>query len=361
MIRLLLLGAFTLVFATATLGQVGRQPSAPANKPLTFTQIWKLHTTYTDSLNGVTFRYPSVWQAETQFGYHPPALTQSDAQPIAGFGYEERGFPRHQVIGAYSATDLEGFGVVYSAVPATNATECESLAMSLSAEPSHRTVVFAGRSYSEHRVDGAGMSQSIVGSLYITYARPTCYLFETDVTEAYPDAKEGINALTPGQLKSIDTHLLNIMKSVRIVSPKQQLDASEGICAQPNRLKTYSNASFIEEAGDVVGYEFVLQRPHSGSIHAFLYDYEGVPNAAAISLSGRISGTKVTMEGDRVQHLIEQPSGKEIVETSHVGVEGILGSTWFRGTISIGNNTTPDHVQLKRVGHIWTCKSSIES
>jgi hypothetical protein len=44
-------------------------------------------------------------------GYIPPALTQSQDEPIAGFGYEEGGFPRERVIGPYSATNLEGFGV----------------------------------------------------------------------------------------------------------------------------------------------------------------------------------------------------------------------------------------------------------
>jgi hypothetical protein len=218
--RPLLAETFALLLVVATLGQLRGQPAAQVVKPLTLAQIWTLDATYTDRLHGVTFRYPSVWRAEKQFGYHSPALTTSVEKPIAGFGYEEGGFPRGQVVGTYSTTNLEGFGIVYSAVPTANVTECESLATSLSDEPKHRTIVFGNRLFSERRIGQAGMSQSIFGSLYTTYVRPTCYLFETDVAVASPAVLNHISALTPAQLKSIDTHLLSIMKSVLIVLPE---------------------------------------------------------------------------------------------------------------------------------------------
>jgi len=60
------------------------------------------------------------------------------------------------------------------------------------------------------------MSQSIAGRLYATYVGQTCYLFETDTAVASPGALDDIQALTPAQLRSIDMHLLGIMKSVRI-------------------------------------------------------------------------------------------------------------------------------------------------
>ena len=77
--------------------------------------------------------------------------------------------------------------------------------------------MFGGRSFSEHETG----SQSTSGKLYATYVRSICYLFETNVAVASPD---DIPALTPVQLRFIDTHLLNIMKSVRIVPRKQQRD-----------------------------------------------------------------------------------------------------------------------------------------
>jgi hypothetical protein len=218
MLRTLLTTSFALSLVVPTFGQA---PARPA-KPFTLTQVWTFDATYTDQQHGVTFRYPSVWQAGTGFGYHPPALTaRSDEKPIAGFGYGEGGFPRDRVIGPYSATNLEGFGIVYSAIPVANATECETRASSLSETTKHRIVMFGGRSFSEHETGEGGMSQSTSGKLYATYVRPICYLFETNVALASPD---DIRALTPVQLRFIDTHLLNIMKSVRIVPRKQQRD-----------------------------------------------------------------------------------------------------------------------------------------
>jgi hypothetical protein len=222
MLRTLLTASFALSLVAPTFGQGDRQAPARPAKPFTLTQVWTFDATYTDQQHGVTFRYPSVWQAKTGFGYHPPALTASDEKPIAGFGYGEGGFPRDRVIGPYSATNLEGFGIVYSAIPLANATECEARASSMSDTTKHRIVMLGGRSFSEHETGSGGMSQSISGKLYATYLRPICYLFETDVAVASPGALDDIPTLTPAQLRFIDTHLLNIMKSVRIVPRERQ-------------------------------------------------------------------------------------------------------------------------------------------
>lgn len=168
----------------------------------------------------MTFRYPSAWKAATQFGYHPPALTESDvAKPIAGFGYEEGSFPRDHIVGPYSANNLEGFGIVYSAIPAANASACETTASSLAETktPEHRPVIFNGRSFSEHHTGQAGMSQSNSGRLYAIYVRPTCYLFETDVAVSSGALTiDSVQTLSPDQLRVIEDGLLKIMKSVHI-------------------------------------------------------------------------------------------------------------------------------------------------
>ena len=144
---------------------------------------------------------------------------------------------------------------------------------------------------------------------------------------------------------------------VPVVSPGENLNASENECARTAHSQIYSDAVFIEEAGDVVGFELALQRSdHGSSVSALLYDYEGVPNEDGISLSGQILGRKLTMEGNRVRHLIEMPSKKEVVETRLVKLAGTINSTWFRGTIKIEDVDTPISVRLKRVDHIWTCK-----
>lgn len=182
--------------------------------PFALTQVWTLDATYSDEQHGVTFRYPRIWKPSAQFGYNSPALTDATPKPIAGFGYEEGGFPRERVVGPYSTTNLEGFGIAYSAAAAANTAECDARAAEIAETTEHRTVVFGGRTFSGRETGEAGMSQSNSGKLYATYAHPNCYLFATDVAVASLDDIEG---LTPAQLRFIDTHLLEIMKSVRIV------------------------------------------------------------------------------------------------------------------------------------------------
>ena len=212
--------AFVALPSTSQQDRNTRNPAVPG-KPFTLTQVWTLDGTYSDEQHGVTFRYPRIWKPMAQFGYHPPALTEETRKPIAGFGYEEGGFPRDRVVGPYSTTNLEGFGIVYSAAPAANTAECDARANSISEMPERRTAVFGGRAFSERETGEAGMSQSNSGKLYATYVRPNCYLFETDVATASVD---DISGLTPAQLRVIETHLSNIMKSVRIVPSEGKPD-----------------------------------------------------------------------------------------------------------------------------------------
>jgi hypothetical protein len=195
----------------------GQQTPARSHKPLTLAQVWNLDATYRDAEHGVTFRYPSVWQAETQFAYIPPALSStSSTKPIAGFAYEEGGFPRDQVTGPYSATTLEGFGIVYSVIATGSSAECRASAASLSEPPQPHTTVLAGRSFWVFRTFDGAMMQSTSGRLYATFANHLCYLFETDVAASSAGVLEDVRELTSAQSHSIDLHLLNIMKSVRI-------------------------------------------------------------------------------------------------------------------------------------------------
>ena len=144
---------------------------------------------------------------------------------------------------------------------------------------------------------------------------------------------------------------------VPVVSPGDNLNTSEDECAWTAHSQIYSDAVFIEETGDVVGFELALQRGHHGStVSALLYDYEGVPHEDGISLSGQILGRKLTMEGNWVRHLIEMPSKKEVVETRLVKLDGTIDSIRFRGAIKIEDLDTPIRVRLKRVDHIWMCK-----
>jgi hypothetical protein len=212
--------------ALPSISQQDRNAQNPAlpRKPFTLTQVWTLDATYSDEQHGVTFRYPRIWDSTTQFGYNPGALTLMTPKLTAGFGYREDGFPRSQIVGPYSTTNLEGFGIVYLAISTASAFECEAKASSVSDVHQPTTIVFADRSFSVRESGESGMSQSTAGKLYATYARPTCYLFETDVALASPEVVGVIRALTPAQLRFINAHLLTIMKSVRIVASEGKTD-----------------------------------------------------------------------------------------------------------------------------------------
>jgi hypothetical protein len=218
-----------------------RQNPAVPDKPFTLTQVRMLDGTYSDEQHGVTFRYPRIWKPMVQFGYHPPGLSEEMPKPIAAFGYEEGGFPRDRVVGPYSTTNLEGFGIVYSAAPAANTAECDARATSISERAEHPTVVFGGRGFSERDTGEAGMSQSDSGKLYATYVHPNCYLFETDVATASLDE---IGGLTPAQLRFTDARLLDIMKSVRIVPSQGKPDGREAGASHEQLCSSSTIAGF---------------------------------------------------------------------------------------------------------------------
>lgn len=216
-LRTLPVAWIALLIADPVFGQGSMQSAVQPAKPLTLAQVWRMDATYTDARHGVTFRYPSVWKAETQFGYHAPALQDEvNGKPTAGFGYEEGGFPRGRIVGPYSAFNVEGFGIVYAAVPAAGAANCDAEAASLAETPKRQVARFGGRTFSEYETGEGGMSQSNSGSLYATYMQSVCYLFEIDVATASPDAADDIRGLSAAQMRILWGHLEDIMKSVRI-------------------------------------------------------------------------------------------------------------------------------------------------
>jgi hypothetical protein len=132
--------------------------------------------------------------------------------------------------------------------------------------------------------------------------------------------------------------------------------ASADECERTSRMRIYSNASYIEEAGDVSGYELAVHRHDGNAIDAVLYFYQGAPNEDGMSISGQIVGRKLQMEGDWVEHFIESSSLKEIADTRHFKLTGTLTSAWFRGTLVFAG--TPEKVKLKHVSRLWMCAAS---
>lgn len=226
-IRCLLVVVLSLPVMMQASCRKAKKTVAKRKAPYTLRQVWTLNATYRDRKNGVSFRYPPVWKAGTQFSYWAPILSSPTSippkfKPIAGFGYSEGGFPRQSVVGPYSNTNLESFDIVYAAIPAKSSAGCQAKASSIvrafpdSDLHKHPSVIFGGRSFFVYDVGAAGMSQWIRGKLYATYAGDSCYLFETDVAAAQDGVLDHIPALTQAQYKSIDEHLVDIMKTVRI-------------------------------------------------------------------------------------------------------------------------------------------------
>jgi hypothetical protein len=134
----------------------------------------------------------------------------------------------------------------------------------------------------------------------------------------------------------------------------QNLGASDE-CSRTTAMEVYSNAFAHEETGDVLGYELAVKRHDDSTVEAFFYVYEGAPNNEAIPLSGRLSGKRLSIQGDWVEHLIEYPSKKEIVQTHVVKITGVLDSASFRGVVTIEGMAERELVRLKRVKSIWLC------
>jgi len=149
--------------------------------------------------------------------------------------------------------------------------------------------------------------------------------------------------------------LLTALLALLVASRGAHVSASKDKCAQTAHMRIYSNAHLSEETGDVVGYELAVERRNESAVDALLYLYEGEAHDDGIHISGSISGKKLTLNGSWVEHLIEYPAKKEVVQTHLVKIDGTLDSGSFPGRIII-EGLTPDNVRLKRVERIWVCK-----
>jgi hypothetical protein len=129
-------------------------------------------------------------------------------------------------------------------------------------------------------------------------------------------------------------------------------------CVQTSQMRVYSSANISEETGDVVGYELAIKRHDDSAVDALLYVYEGAPNDEGIPLSGNISGKELAIEGNWVQHLVEYPSKREIIQTQFVKIDGTLDSSSFQGKLEIEGIGAKEEVRLKRRERIWVCRTS---
>ena len=127
-------------------------------------------------------------------------------------------------------------------------------------------------------------------------------------------------------------------------------------CVKTAAMRIYSNAFAQEETGDVLGYELAIKGNGGTTVDVLLYVYEGAADDEGIPLSGKVSAKELTVQGNWVEHLVEYPSKKEIIQTHSVKINGTLEAASFRGQIKIENMDSPDGVRLKQVKRLWFCK-----
>lgn len=127
-------------------------------------------------------------------------------------------------------------------------------------------------------------------------------------------------------------------------------------CTQTSGMRIYSNATYVEETGDVIGIELALAVRPDNAVSALLYDYEGVPTKEGVPLPGRAAGTTISIDGIWVQRM-ESSSGKEVVHRVPVKLSGTFDEMNFVGTVQI-NGGSLKALRLRRVDAIWLCRAN---
>lgn len=128
-------------------------------------------------------------------------------------------------------------------------------------------------------------------------------------------------------------------------------------CAKTVGRQVYSNVFVHEETGDVLGYDLAVRRDGSSRVDALLYVYEGGNSDAGVPLSGSISNGRLSIQGTWVEHVIEYPSHKEIVQSHFVKLVGTLDPAIFRGELTMEGMGDREQVKLQHVRRIWSCKN----
>jgi hypothetical protein len=127
-------------------------------------------------------------------------------------------------------------------------------------------------------------------------------------------------------------------------------------CGPTVKMRVYSDAYLSEETGDVGGTELAITEKKDSKVNALLFFYEGEPNDEAIPMSGSTANKHLRLQGNWVEHLVEYPSKKEIIQTHFVIVDGTLDLATFQGDLKIEGLASPVKARLKRVPQIWVCR-----
>ena len=128
-------------------------------------------------------------------------------------------------------------------------------------------------------------------------------------------------------------------------------------CARTAGMHVYSNLFIHKETGDLLGYELAVRRGGESRTEALLYVYGGGEADDGIPLSGQVITNRLTLTGTWVEHLVEYPSKRKIVEKHSVEIRGAIDASTFRGELTISGMNDHQHVRLRHVKNIWPCNN----
>jgi hypothetical protein len=175
--------------------------------------MWTPTKTYVDTVHGVSFAYPSAWKrgaSRRNDSMDGPSLFNSRITVEASFD--------SQSTGHYAADTLEAVYFTYAHEPEASDAACDALAATLvDTDTVKQSITMNGTIYARRQSGDASAGHSSDGYLYSTFARGTCFLFETDfATVAAGILPDNARDLSRHDMEDIESHLLAIMKSVQI-------------------------------------------------------------------------------------------------------------------------------------------------
>jgi len=173
-------------------------------------------TTYTDSKNGVSFQYPSVWKpvaSPADYGQSLVRENSNNISPVFAVEFSQEG-------NLYDKTNLEGLAYVYFATPSPNITACATLGDVNQGQPPRPTNTTINGLRFQHSTGGdGGMSQWMASDAYSIYRNGTCFIFE-EIFKTVNAQVAGKRDLTKAQTTALQRHLDAITQSIVFAPPK---------------------------------------------------------------------------------------------------------------------------------------------
>lgn len=172
---------------------------------------------FSDS-DGVSFRYPAIWNFSTENEFYSPAsITAPYRLPQAVVFFKDGG-----EFNPYLDTTLNGAEFVYAKDKKATAEICPALtphsdANAQSLEPT----TVNGIEYKHVRLESAGMCHQIREDVYAIYRNETCYLFDLAIHTICSGVKDNTRDIKPDELLHVQDSLEEILASVEISDLKK--------------------------------------------------------------------------------------------------------------------------------------------